>query len=445
MTMAAGLEQPDVEMQAHGLGWRVVLEGRRVRVTVTKLKRTSTGLRGYVEVEYARPKADGGGQLLVAGENLNLGDGRARSSLANRLKERVDKIEWRNVLDAVCIGVQHRDDEGEPVVLIGNRPPSIHGGWLVQDFLEPGQNHSLFGDGDVGKSWVSLAMAVTVATGLEVIPGFRPMSRTVPLYVDYETDAETLERRIQQIARGAGIAAPDIPYLRLDQPFADCLERVLTVCQEHGVGLVVVDSVEAAMAGSADPGGAANEAPARMNQALRRLGLTTLLIDHINALAAGQNGLAGKAYGSIFKRNWVRLSFELKRVRERSADGFEHLGLFCQKRNNGQRFDPIGLKWQINDELTSWSREEILEGELAEALPPAQRIYAYLLTNGPSQPSIIAEETGLTGGTVRPTLSRRHDLFGRTRDGLWEAKPRPPGADPDPPADEPPDELPWPD
>lgn len=442
--VVAGLDRPDVEMHPHGLGWRVIMEGRRVRVTVTKLKRSSTGLRGYIEIDYARPKADGGGQLLLAGENLNLGDGRARTSLANRLSERVAGIAWRNVLDAVCIGVQHKDDEGEPVVLIGNRPRPLDGGWLVTDFLEHRQNHSLFGDGDVGKSWVALAMGVSAATGEEIIPGFRPVRRVMPLYVDYETDAETLERRVQMIARGAGIAPPDVPYLRLDQPFSDCLDRVMTVCQEHDVGLVIVDSVEAAMAGSADPGAGANEGPARMNQALRRLARTTLLVDHINAASAGQKGLAGKAYGSIFKRNWVRLAFELKRVREKSPDAYEHLGLFCQKRNNGPRFEPIGLQWQINDELTSWAREEILEGELTEALPPAQRIHACLRMNGPSQPSTIREETGLPQGTVTSTLSRRHDLFEKNAAGLWVAKAVPDEAPPDDFDFGAAEELPWP-
>ena len=116
--MADGGPSPG-DLTPHGLGWRAVLESRRVRVTITKLRRGSGGLKAYVEVEYARPKADGGGHLLLAGEWLNLGSGRDRASLANRLRERQNGVEWRNVLDAVCIEVQRRDDQGDPVVIIG--------------------------------------------------------------------------------------------------------------------------------------------------------------------------------------------------------------------------------------------------------------------------------------------------------------------------------------
>ncbi len=407
--------------EAHGLGWRSVMLRRTVRITVRRLRRDGGSLRGYVDVEF---KAEGKGtpRERLAGEVLNLSSGRDRAGFANRLLERKPGVEWRNIVDAFCVEVERRDDEAEPAVQIGNLPAPIDGGWLVEGLLERGQNNEVHGDGSVGKSWLGLALAVSVTTGVEILPGYRPHQRGPVLYLDWETDQDTLNARVQQLARGAGIAYPDIWYMRMDGPLADAVERVLAHCQAHGIVLVVVDSVEAAMAGSISAGAPSNEGPSRMNRALRRIGVTSFLIDHISSEQAQSEKVATKAYGSIFKRNWIRRSFHLKQTREPAADGFRHLGLFIAKVNNGKEPDPVGLRWEVNDEVCRWDREEIDDPELEASLPTSERIAAYLKREGPSQPSGIAEGTGIPGGTVRSTLMRRHDRFEKTATGLWGLK-----------------------
>lgn len=403
-----------------GLGWRAVVAGGTIRFTVRRLRPDHGALRGYVDVEYRAPGTPSGiPPERLAGELLNLSSGRDRASFANRVTERMPGVEWRNLIDAFCVEVERRNDEAEPALWIGNLPPPIDGGWLVSGLLERNQNNGVHGDGSVGKSWLALGLAVSVTTGLEVLPGYRPLLRGPVLYLDWETDHDTLNARVQMIARGIGIDPPDIRYLRMDGPFADGVERILTECQEHGVVLLVIDSVEAAMAGSTSAGAPPNEATSRMNRGIRRLGrITTFLVDHISAEQAASPKVAIKAYGNVFKRNWIRLAFQLKQARE-SDDGYGHLGLFCAKRNNGKLFDPVGLRWEINDEFCRWEREEIDAPELEEALPNAGRIAAYLRRMGPSQPSLISEETGIAGNVVRATLSR-NPRFAKNERGLWD-------------------------
>lgn len=419
-----------------GLGWRAIMGGGTIRFTVRRLRHDHGTLRGYVDVEYkAKGTPKGAPSERLAGELVNLSSGRDRTQFANRLAERKGGLDWRNMVDAFCVEVERRDDEAEPAVWIGNLPAPIDGGWLVEGLLERNQNNSLHGDGSVGKSWIALALAVSVTTGLEILPGYRPMLRGTVLYLDWETDHHTLNGRVQQIARGAGIDPPDILYLRMDGPFADNVERILALCQQFGVVLIIIDSVEAAMAGSVSAGAPPNEGPSKINRGLRRLGgITSFLVDHISSEQAQQKGVARKAYGNIFKRNWVRLSFQLKQAREGPGDGFNHLGLFCAKRNNGREFEPVGLRWEINDEVCRWEREEIDDPELEEALPPIERIAAYLKREGPSQPSAISEATGMPSGTVRSTLSRKTDRFFKNERGLWDVLAQPKDGD---------DELPY--
>lgn len=403
-----------------GLGWRARVENRTIRFTVRRLRHDHGSLRGYMDVEFKPAGARRVSRL--AGEQINLSSGRDRSGFANRLLERAPGIDWRNLVDAFCVEVEAREASGPQFVKIGNLPAPIDGGWLIEGLVERGQNTSIHGDGAVGKSFTALAAAMSAHTGVEILPGYRP-TRAVPvLYCDYETDADTMNRRVQLIARGVGIQPPDIDYVRMDEPFSDCTEFLLARIQAEGIGLVVVDSVEAAMAGSVSAGAGQNEGPAKLNRALRRLNTSALLVDHISAEQGTETKVARKAYGSIFKRNWVRLQFHLMQAREPGADRLRHLGLFQAKRNNGEDFPPVGLAWEINEEWCRWWREPIDDPGLEKALPVADQIASYLRREGASQPSIISEETGIAGGTVRSTLKRRHDLFINDHRGLWDVK-----------------------
>ncbi|HVQ45123.1 MAG TPA: AAA family ATPase [Candidatus Saccharimonadia bacterium] len=430
--------------EAHGLGWRAVMLDRTCRITVRRLRRDGGSLKGYVDVEYKAP-GRGTPRERLAGEVLNLSSGRDRAGFANRLLERKPSIEWRNIVDAFCVEVERRDDEAEPAVLIGNLPAPIDGGWLVDGLLERNQNNEIHGDGSVGKSWLGLALAVSVTTGIEILPGYRPHQRGPVLYLDWETDQDTLNARVQQIARGAGITYPDIWYLRMDGPLSDAVERVLALCQENGIILIVVDSIEAAMAGSISAGAPSNEGPSRMNRALRRIGLTAFLIDHISSEQAQSEKIATKAYGSIFKRNWIRRSFHLKQTHEPAADGFRHLGLFIAKVNNGKEPPPVGLRWEVNDEVCRWDREEMDDPELEQALPLVDRIAGYIRREGPSQLSAIVEAMApAKRTTVTSTLQRQTKRFYKDGRGLWDVLVEPPAPAEDADYGDP-DPLPWPD
>lgn len=417
--------------EPYGLGWRWVGVSRTVRITVRRLRREGGKLYGYVDVEYKAPgTARDAPADRLAGEWVALSTGRDRVSFANRLAERHKDIDWRNLIEAFCVAVEQREDQKEPIVWVGNLPRPLDGGWLIDGLLERNQNNSIHGDGGSGKSFVALAACISVTTGLEVLPGFRPLVTGPALYCDNETDQATLNYRTQQVARGMGVPAPDIAYLRMDEAFADETERVAALVQQHGFVLIVVDSVEAAMAGSTGDRAANIEGPARLNRALRRIGpITTLLVDHVSAEQAQQEGVVRKAYGSIFKRNWVRRAWHLKAARE-SVDADRHLGLFVAKSNNGnEQAPPVGLRWVINDAECRWAREPIEEPELEKALPPTDRIVAHLRRRGPQTPAEIAEATELKGGTVRPILSRRDTLFRRRVDGLWTLAEDADGAD----------------
>lgn len=411
-----------------GLGWRWKWRTGRtwVQMTFRGVRKGASGPSAEVTIEASVPSIGVKGTLTV--ERISLGDGNGRVRLANRLSKRTGEgddapLDWRNMIDGICsriliagkAGPEHKD-----IGLADELPAN----WLIDGLVEEHQTTSIYGDGEVGKSWQGLAACVSLVSGVEIIPGWTPMRQGRALYLDWETDQETLNRRVRMICRGAGINYLPIGYVACDGPLIDQLEWLLERVQDDDINLIVVDSVEAAMAGSRSDGGDMNDTASKVNQVLRKVGRSAILIDHVNSMNAASKGLAGKAYGSIFKRNWVRQSFELKRVHE-AGDGDKHLGVFCTKRNNGPRFDAFGLRWTINDEVSAWQREDISEPDLTAALPVKKRIEIALSEESPLSQTTLAERCDAPIGSIRVELSRdKGRTFRRTKNETWELAPR---------------------
>lgn len=433
------------DLAPFGLGWRWQWRSGRtwVRMTFRGMRKGSAGPSAEVTVDAGIPSIGVKGTLTV--ERLSLGDGNGRVKLANRLGKRTGEgetapVDWRAMIDGICSRILVANQVGPSPSLIG-LSEERGTNWMIEGLVEEHQTTSIYGDGEVGKSWLVLAACVSAATGHEIVPGWRPVRKVTPLYLDWETDAETMNRRVRMICRGAGLPYVPIPYVACDGPLADQIEWLMERVHADDIGLIAVDSVEAAMAGSRSEGADMNDPASKVNQVLRKVGKSALLVDHVNSLNAAAKGLAGKAYGSIFKRNWVRISYEVKRTHEAQGAGEAHLGVFNTKRNNGPRFDAVGLRWTINDDLTAWGTEEITDAALTVALPVKKRMLIALAEESPLSITTLAERCEAPAGTVRVELSRdKGKTFRKTSNDLWELVSHLTIV-----PDDGPDELPWPD
>lgn len=438
-----GADRPDVDSLApFGMGWRWQWRRGRIKVEMTfrGIRKTSAGPSAELTIKAVVPTAGVGGTLTV--ERLSLANGRDRVALANRLEKRTGEgpeapLDWRQMIDMICSRVLTAQRAGPPVVAVGlDEETGVN--WLIDGLVEAHQSTSIYGDGEVGKSWQLIAAMVSLTTGQEIIPGWRPIRRGRGLILDWETDQETLNRRVRMICRGAGIPYVPIDYVACDGPLIDQMEWLLERVQEDDIDLIGIDSVEMAMMGSRSDGADLNDTAGKMNHVLRKLSRSAILVDHVNAIGAASKNLAGKAYGSIFKRNWVRMSYEIKRVHE-GADGDKHLGVYCTKRNNGSRFDAFGLRWTINDEMASWQREDITEPELQQALSVRKRMEIALNEQSPMSMTTLAEMCDCKLQQIRVEVSRdKGKTFRKTANDLIELAPRLNIV-----RDGDPDELPW--
>lgn len=406
------------EFERAGLGYVIRIPELATEIAVDRLTRSRGELAGELMVTCAMPgvrSADG----HVHQARFNLSSTTARRTLAGELRDRapLPDVDWKDVLEDFCRRVLNAEREGAPTVVVGSMPTSIKPAFALDPILAAGKPTILYGEGGSGKSTLAVAIAVSVQTGATVLPGMVARPADV-LYLDWETSAEDVDAKVKGVAMGAEIEdGVTLRYRPMVGPLVEQLESIAREVASGPIGLVVVDSVGLA-AGSSSDGSDAAESALRLFSAFRQLGTTVLAIDHVAKTEADTPTRASRPYGSIYKVNLARATFELRRVD--SPGDRSSLALYNTKSNVGRRLAPIGL-WVEHDEGTgaiAFGRQEIT-GELTRPLTIADQI-ADVLREGAMVPKEIASIIDVDDRKVRATLSKgKGRRFVQLDSGSW--------------------------
>ncbi len=412
----AEVGQSAAALERRGLGYALRLPG--LELSLAYLRQSRDGLGGELTVTRR------GTHLLRA--NFNVSSLSARTTAARELAKRTEgaPIPWPDILERLCVGVLTAARTGEPIVEVGQGPLSIRAvAYRCQPTLRLDKPTIWYGQGGAGKTTLAAGVGVSVAAGVEVIPGWSPAQAPV-LILDWENDADEWNTLIGAVAAGVGIAPPAIGYRYGGaRSLAEQLEELAGYVREREVGLVIVDSSGGAL-GAARDGSDANETVLRMFAALRELRTTALLIDHVAGTELGAAKPSAKPYGSVYKVNAARDMWQVSRERS-SPDGNLHLALTHTKTNRREQ-PPIGLRVEWDDaEPARWVRfvpEEIATPELVGAtVTGAERIRRYLLEVGAADAASIADDLDMAAPLVRAYLSRgsRGGVFVKLPNKLW--------------------------
>ncbi len=375
--------------------------------SVRRLRSSGGELRGELTVRLD-------GRHLSAG-TFNLSSLSARASTARLLAARAPRVSWADILERLCVGVLASEAAGEAVQVIGSRRPQAQERRLLGSLLPIGHVTVLFGPGGTGKSTLAAAITTSVSTGSRVIPGWLPSGPAPVVILDYESNGDDWSNLVASVAEGAGIDPPSVAYLRMRRPLADDIERIAELVAGLGAALVVVDSVGLALGIGRDAGDPA-DGVLRLFAALRLLGTTVLLVDHVTGADIGQ-GVTGasKPYGSVYKVNAARAVWELRRELE-PRDGVAEVMLINTKANLGPKQPSVGLRMIYGDQTIRFERAEVSAPELTERLPIHQRMQK-LLMGGAMRTSEVASELRVPESSIRTMVSRHSDSFTRLPDG----------------------------
>jgi hypothetical protein len=156
----------------------------------------------------------------------------------------------------------------------------------------------------------------------------------------------------------------------------------------------------------------------RLHAALRELGTTALLVDHVAAteLQPGSTGIS-KPYGSIFKLNLARSAWELRREHE-PIGGVAQLLLVNVKANYAAKAEPIQLRIVHDRDVIRFERGAVTAPELEGRLPTHERMRRALV-DGALTAKELATRLSISESSVRVALTpdRNHDLFVKLPDG----------------------------
>lgn len=333
-----------------GLSYRLWAEDAGVELHLGRLKRSGQELAGELRI-----KVNWDGIKTVDGTlhqaRFNVSSVAARSTLAKHLKTRTDntpfdKMDWADALEHLCQFVLEAEREGEPLISMnGPMPAERRQRYDISALCPHGVTTIIYGPGGRGKSIVATALAASIAKGIEIIPGLAPQVMGPVLYLDYETDATTMRERIEFLANGHDFKpTKDFYYRRCHRPIADDAEELARLIAEKGIKFVVIDSCGPAMGTSGDYGDA-NEGTLKLFNAIRLMGVTTLIVDHVAKTEMRDHKgkvIGSMPYGSVYKVNLARATWELQSGTSIVDDDL-HIRLVQTKANDSRHSEPLTL------------------------------------------------------------------------------------------------------
>jgi hypothetical protein len=273
-----------------------------------------------------------------------------------------------------------------------------------------------------GKSMFALGIGVAIAAGMPVF-GVRPAQSMSVLYLDWESDAVTHADRRRALCAGANIdplAAP-VLYRRQSASLAESAPHIRRVIAEHGIGLVIVDSLGAARGGEPESA----DSTIRLFNAARTLDVPWLGVDHVT-----KNGGDGqvKPFGSVYTSNLARLTWGLEKVEE-LGHGRMIVALKNHKGNNGSSLGRRAYDVEFREDETgrptfvSYHSKDVRDVPgFFDRLGQPQQIAEVLKRNGRATPADIQralEADGITvkADTIRVQLNKHKDRFVKLAEG----------------------------
>lgn len=428
--------EPQPAFTHRGMGYTYEVPATGLRFNIDFLTRTADDIRATVVAERRNSVAT---WVRVHRAKMLMEGGRSKSDFAKQCQELysddADGKYWRSIVEDASIRVLDAEEEGEPVVMVGQLPDEIQYFPVVDRLLPTFKPTVIYGPGGVGKGYIATGIAVCVQSGKPFL-GLEVQQCNV-LYLDWEDDQSELDLRVKEVSAGLGMNKP-VQIARRGCAGSSLRSQVPFLSKwiaEHNIGLVIVDSVEAAT-GTASEGASFHSLTAAFYEALHKLGrLTFLLIDHVTATGRTNQASGNKIFGSVFKENWARSTWEVRKD-QKTGERVSHVALYHTKVNRGMLENPIGVELDFSEEgsvtLLRWDVTE--SKELSNRLPGTERIMAVLHDiDGPMSAAQIEEELRnddpkVTSNKVRTWLGRLKDRnkVVKVSDGRWELLPEVP-------------------
>lgn len=278
------------------------------------------------------------------------------SSLKSIYKEQGYK--WELIIEVFLSALLQEVEAGDTPTFLTGTEKHTDTQFLLYPFLQKDSATLLFADGDTGKTWFSLRLALSIASG-EPFLSYQSPKGLKTLFLDYEDSVETFGERVRLLSAGLGkdfkTIAPFLSYKRMYSSIHDNIEPLRKFILENDISLVILDAGADAAGGDAID----SESVLKLYNALVRLGITSLVIHH-----EPKNALSDRNshFGSMYWKNRARIAWRLQKENE---DDSKLIKATLVKRNNIK--ETIPPFYYTYREITGQSA--IMESEDLQKLP----------------------------------------------------------------------------
>lgn len=272
---------------------------------------------------------------------------------------------------------------------------------LLGNRIAVGYPNTLYAEGGKGKSLWALAIAFCIALGRRFCGLDLPAGPV--LYLDWELSQDGQLRRAYQIARGLGQEKPPkgLYYLAPTDSLPELIDRAAETIQKVKPVLIIVDSMGPASGGKPED---AEDAIGLFN-AIRTMGVTSLILDHQSKMQQGQDSRKKTIFGSAYKFNLSRSVLHLEQVS--SLNGEIRLILRHTKSNFGPYADDLALVARFTaDSVKFEAVDQHVDPAFAAVLTIGEKLLASLRENGVATAEALADRVQEASKTVKNELTR---------------------------------------
>ena len=387
-------------------GYQYEWTEEHIKIGVSRIKNTDEKVSGEITVSTDAP----GYSPHLHQALFNFSSTRSRDELAKRLNKQFDHTDWEVILEQLSVYTLERVRRGEPVVTLYASQEVVPPKYLLEPLIIQNLPNCIYGDPGSLKSNTALLL-----TQLIQLPWYdNPLSFHVPenstscLYLDWETDQDTLQWQLTKLQNGMpGYTNEVIPmlinYRRCAAPLARDIEAIRNRIEECNAKMIVIDSLGLAC------GGELKEAESALSffAGLRQLHVTSLILAH-NSKGSGETGIKKSIYGSVFFEAGMRNVWEIRKQQENGEDE-AHMALFHKKSPPfGKLQHPIGFKLTFTEDSTHVSTEDPKNiGEFIDRMGTQERILNFLKDESRkvATPEIYQHFPELTENNIRNALS----------------------------------------
>jgi hypothetical protein len=349
---------------------------------------------------------------------------RSEDSFTKRLTPRDSDTDWSAVFRYVIANSLDIYRRGEPLRELGHKPKTMALDYQMWPLVEKAKITTLYGPGGTCKSYLAIGIAIDIQFNYGVFsqlhPSWTPVCGNV-LYLDWEADLETHERRVWAIKKGMGITDEEsFDYLFCDQPLINIVDQIQRHVSKRNIVFIVVDSQMAASGSGNDAGVVATA----FNNALRSFRTASLVIDHVNKTdwRGGTESNSNGPIGSVVKYNRARSVFEVQKSQE-AGDAYVDLSIIHKKHNDGALLKPMGIRINFINKGSMLDMVKFVPCNLADnddlvkTMVIKDRLKAALIY-GPRTTEELAEITGIKPGSAKTKLNLYKNTFTKNGD-FW--------------------------